>query len=290
MKIKAIIVSTISIIITILLIILVTNGESLQSLRYSKNNIIDEIALEEVYKEIKDINIDSEASLIEINEYDSQDVKVIIHTYKENLKVEENQSLNINIIEEKEKCEFLCFNQKISKIEIYLPKTYNKQIKIKNEIGDIQVGNLPSLNIDIEEQLGNIDIKNIKNVNIKDELGNITVNKSEQTKLIISKGNAELEEIKDAIIKINIGNIKINKITNYVNLIIDNGNIDITSANINVDSIIKCDLGDIKIDNINDIYIDAKTDTKDIKINKSNKNSNIKLVVRNSTGKIKIDN
>ena len=84
--------------------------------------------------------------------------------------------------------------------------------------------------------------------------------------------------------------IKINKITNYVNLIIDNGNIDITSANINVDSIIKCDLGDIKIDNINDIYIDAKTDTKDIKINKSNKNSNIKLVVRNSTGKIKIDN
>ena len=53
---------------------------------------------------------------------------------------------------------------------------------------------------------------------------------------------------------------------------------------------IDVDLGDVKIKETNDIYIEAKTDLGDTKINNNNRTSNVTLKIKVDCGNIKVEN
>ena len=59
---------------------------------------------------------------------------------------------------------------------------------------------------------------------------------------------------------------------------------------INKDSSIKNNLGSIKIGSTNEIYIEAKTDLGDVKVNNNYKKSDITLNLKNNCGDIKVNN
>ena len=67
-------------------------------------------------------------------------------------------------------------------------------------------------------------------------------------------------------------------------------NIKIDKVQIAEDSYIKSDYGDVRIKETNDIYIDAKTDLGDVKINTNNRHSEITLKIEGDCGDIKVEN
>ena len=79
-------------------------------------------------------------------------------------------------------------------------------------------------------------------------------------------------------------------VNNYLNLTNDSGDIKINNVNLNKNSIIKDEYGDIEINNTNQIYIDAKTDLGDTKINNNFHKSDITLKIENECGDITVNN
>lgn len=70
----------------------------------------------------------------------------------------------------------------------------------------------------------------------------------------------------------------------------DCGNVKIDTLSIKEDSSIKADLGNVDINNANDIYIDANVDLGSANINKNNRNAEITLKVHCNCGNVTINN
>ena len=105
------------------------------------------------------------------------------------------------------------------------------------------------------------------------------------TNIDINIGN-----IKNINVENNFGDTEIENITGELVIEADCGNINIDRININKNSKIKCDLGDVKIHSTNEIYIDAKVDLGDVHINNNYRHSNTTLNIEVDSGDITIKN
>lgn len=146
------------------------------------------------------------------------------------------------------------FNTKVSKTEIYVPKTYDKLIEIKNNYGDISLGDAESATLN--ESCGDIKIKKVNKAIVENKYGDIVIDNVEYS--------LQIED--------------------------DCGDVEIKNINLKEDSYIKNNLGDIKILNTNEIYFDAKTNLGDTKINNNYNKSEITLKIQNDCGDIEINN
>lgn len=199
--------------------------------------------------------MNTKASDIYIKPSQDTSIRVVVYSKEDNVTI--NQADNIlNITAKEETCHFLCFNLKISRIEVYLPKNYENQITINNEYGDINFANFEYADIKITMDYGDLTIDKVKNATIKNAYGDITIN----------------------------------EISNYIALNSEYGDITIEKLSINENSSIYEALGDININYTNDIYIEANTSLGDIKINKNNHLSNITLKLNNDCGDISVNN
>jgi len=141
-------------------------------------------------------------------------------------------------------------------IVIYAPKEVINEIKIKSDYGDVEIGNFENTLIDLEQDCGDIDIETVKNTTIKSSYGDV----------------------------------KIKSILNKCNIDLSCGDVKIENLQINENSNIKNELGSIKIEQTNDIFIDSKTDLGEAKIENNNRHSEITLTISNSCGDIKVNN
>lgn len=203
---------------------------------------------------VENLKILSNAGDIEIKE--STDEKIHITVYGENpdeLKVTlNNNELNIDFSEYTKK--FIAFNFYTNDIIVYIPKEYSKQININSKYGDCKVIDLENATISINQDCGDIELGKVKNITIDSKYGDTDIN----------------------------------TILNKCNLESDCGDININKAEIREDSSIESNLGDIKISETNDIYVDAKTDLGDTKVNTNNRHSEITLKIQNDCGDIKV--
>lgn len=203
---------------------------------------------------VENLKILSNAGDIEIKE--STDKKIHITVYGENpdeLKVTlNNNELNIDFSEYTKK--FIAFNFYTNDIIVYIPKEYSKQININSKYGDCKILDLENATISINQDCGDIELGKVKNITIDSKYGDIDIN----------------------------------TILNKCNLESDCGDININKAEIKEDSSIESNLGDIKISETNDIYVDAKTDLGDTKVNTNNRHSEITLKIQNDCGDIKV--
>ena len=107
----------------------IINGD-FKSFNFS-HRVSDQIIYEKVYDNIESINIKSTASDIYIKESMSNEIKVVIYGDKEKIDVNnDNNILDIKV--ESESCTGICFNTTISKVEVYIPNDYSKNINIIN--------------------------------------------------------------------------------------------------------------------------------------------------------------
>lgn len=225
--------------------------------KYIKNySVSNQLVFSQEYNSLfNEIDIDSQASDIQIKKGTDSNIKVLIYGDKERTNVDATDS-KLSITTTQKKCDFLCMNFKISKIEVYVPVDYSKSISIDNKFGDIIVEDFSQLNLNIEANAGDVII-----------------------------GDANSIEA-----KLDFGDIKINKVNEYLNIKNACGDIKIDTLNLEKDSNIHSNLGNIKIGTTNKIYFDAKTSLGDVKINNNYRDANVVLKITNDCGDIKVNN
>ena len=234
--------------------------------------VSNELIFEKTYEDIfEKINITSGASNIEIKESNDDTSKILIYGDKDLLNINDQKSLNIEY--KYKSCIGICFNNRISRIEIYLPEEFNDEIIINNKYGDISVDRFNNSKIDIDSSYGDVRIKGAYEAKVK-----------------TSAGDVKIDYVTKAIVDNNYGDIKITDVLSYLDINNDCGDIEINSVNLDTNSTINNNLGDIKIRKTNDIRIDASTSLGDEKVENNNYKSDIVLKITNSCGDIKVNN
>lgn len=254
--------------------------------KISSNKVIDET----YDTSFDNINIDVKVGKVEIKKGNDQTVKVIIYGDEKRSSVKTSNKKLIISSKEKE-CFGFCFNQTISKVEIYLPSEYEGNIQINSSYGDIDIDEFKNLNLNVKMDAGDIEIGSVKYADIVNSYGDITINGHSEKLYIKEKcGDVEINEVDDVTVQNNYGDIKVNKINSSLDIKDDCGDIEIDFISINKNSTIHNSLGDIEIGTTNEIFIDAKTNLGDTKINNNYHKSEIVLKITNSLGDIEVGN
>ena len=120
--------------------------------------ISNELILDKTYEEsFKKVIIDSSTSQIYIKTAESNKVKALIYGDKDSTEVEVKED-TLNIKSNDKPCFGICFTKKQAKVEVYLPESYNGDIDIKNDYGDIFVDKFLNANMILEEDAGDVKI------------------------------------------------------------------------------------------------------------------------------------
>lgn len=280
--------SLLAISLIVLMVIFLTGGfKNFSFLMFS--SVSENLAVEEEYHEtFRMIEVDSDAGEIEFISTDDDFVKVVIYGEEKNIDVsKKNERLSIT---SKMKCHFLCYNQKRSKITVYLPKNYEGKIKIDNDYGNVSVGDFRNAEVVVESNCGDVDVIAGDTVKIDNDLGDIHLEYANTADLEENAGKITIGEVGDITAKNDLGDIVIEKVTNSLELKDNCGDIIIDDITLTRNSNIKNDLGKVKIGFTNKIYIDASTDLGKVKINENTRQSDITLKIENSCGDIIVDN
>ena len=222
----------------------------------------EEITGDPIYKEeyelgqIENININYDCGNIYFKESDTSIIKLEIYGDKEkdifNVSTD-NLILDINY-KINNKIKFFTISNIKRKIVIYVPSTYANTITIKNDAGNTKICDLEYASVNIKSDAGDISVGNINNAKIKCDSGNV-----------------------------NLGNV-----LNKLEIECDAGNVEIEKALIKEDSFIKCDFGNVTIKDKSDIFVDAKCDLGNEKIETNNTKSDIKLKIDCDCGNISV--
>ncbi len=280
--------SVLAIFLLVLMIMLLNGGlKNFNFIMFS--SMSENLAVDEEYQEVfKMVEINADASEIEIYSTEEESVRVVIHGEDENISVAtRGERLSIT---SKMKCHFFCFGQKRSKIEVYLPKNYEGKIRIENDYGNVVVGEFESANITVDNDCGDIKVESGNVVELENNLGNIDLGIANNAELKENAGKIRVREVADIKAENDLGDIHIEKVTNSLTIKEDCGDVIIDEVYLTKNSSIKNDLGKIKIGFTNEIYIDAETDLGKVKINENKRNSDITLKLENSCGDIIVDN
>ena len=256
-----IILTIMMIVLSIFFVSIIQNDFKFKGLKIGLQ-ISDELILDKTYEEkFNNIIIDASTSEIYIKVSDTEKIKAVIYGEKDYTDVTANQD-TLKIKASSRKCIGFCFNQKSAKIEIYLPEEYAGNINIKNKYGDVAVAEFLQANIDIQEDCGDVKIIGGNIIKVDNNYGNIEIEKANVLTINEDCGDAIISNTNDATIKNNYGDIKIKTVNN----------------------------GDIRIDNTNELFIDAKTDLGKVKINNNYNKSDITLKIENNCGDIEVNN
>lgn len=252
--------------------------------------VSEELVIDEEYEnKFNSIEISSDASDIEVKQTSEEKIRVVIYGDKDKTEVKDKEN-ELYIISKHKKSSWFSFGNKIAKIEVYIPKKYEKEIIVNNKYGDIDIAEFPEANIEVNEDCGDVDVIGANKVIITNKYGDIKLNKAKEANIKQSAGEVKIENVDDIIVKNNYGDIKITNVYNSINAEEDCGDVKVDNLTINKDSSIKNNLGSIKIGTTNEIYIDAKTDLGDVKVNNNHQKSDITLKIENDCGDIKVNN
>lgn len=205
---------------------------------------------------LKEINIDFNTSNVEIKH--SEDTKFKVMLYSDRLDthtlVEEEGILKVSINEKKLKFMDRLFNHKISRILIYVPKDYEGTININGDVGDI-----------------NIDDYQFTILSTKCNVGDIYV-----------------DGIKEANIDLDVGSLKVKKVYSNFVLKVGTGDVRMKEATVLKDSSIEVSVGNVKIEETNDIKIETKVNVGKTDVAKNNSEALIKLDIKVDVGNITV--
>ncbi len=217
-----------------------------------------ELIFDNTYKVegIELIEVSSEVSNITFEESTDNQIRVVVYgDNRDKLNIEASET-KIEIDHQVKNKTFFGINNTAGDIKIYLPKNYEKDIRAQINYGNIEMCDLENANVDIRSDCGDVDLGRIKNIKTDN----------------------------------NLGNTKIKAVLNKLEIKSDCGDVKIEEVNLQEDSKIVNNLGNVKIGKTNEIYIDATVDLGNVKINTNNRNASVVLRIENDCGDIKVDN
>ena len=203
-------------------------------------------------EEITSIDVTHDAGDVIFENIEENNIKVEVYgENKEDVELSlHNNKLTINY---KNKNHGL-FNNVYGDIKLYVPSIFFGNIKINNDAGEIKIADFENADFNIDCDAGNVDIGKIKGINAKCDAGNLKID--------------SISEKCD--IRLDAGNLKINKIT------------------LKEDSKIKTDMGNVDINEANNIYIDADVDLGKCNISNNNRNAEVTLKIDCDMGNVNV--
>ncbi len=207
----------------------------------------------------ENINIRTVAANVIIKENNENNIKVAIYG-KEGLEINANEDEKNLLIDFKDQDENHVFamgiNDFTNKMVIYLPRNYANSINIDTKYGNIDIGlDLNNTSLEIDSEYGNIDMKYIKNAKVECEFGNI----------------------------------QIEKVLNKIDLKTNYGNIMIEELDINEDSNIVTEYGNIEITKTSDIRIDTDVKFGEANVKNSKQDADVTLNIASQMGFIEVN-
>ena len=205
--------------------------------------------------DFKTLSVKAKAGTIDVKETEADELHVVIFSdEKKEYDVKSTGDTFVVNVENNGCRGISCFNYKMPKIEIYLPKDYADKIEIKNNYGDINIGYFEQALMSIDEDYGRISVKSVKNLTAKN----------------------------------NMGETKVEKVLGKINLEASMGAVNIDELNLTENSNIEASMGSINIGKTNEIYIDADADMGSSNVAKNYRESEIELKIRCSMGSINV--
>lgn len=266
-----------------ILILGINNGPKFSFTIATKTKLIKEERLTS-----KSININADTANVNFYYHDDDEILVEIYGYEknsENISIEElSDKYIINYKNNNRYMIGLYFGSE--DIDIYLPSNYENDINISVKTGNVkadeQVKNIRS----VKSTTGNITLNEVTDANVKATTGNIKINSIINSNVKTTTGNISVKYSSDTLYRCSTGNIKITNVLNYVDAKVSTGNIIIENLTLYRDSVIQTTTGNIKVNNVNDIYVEASTKTGNIKTSYSNRLAEYILTLKTSTGNI----
>ncbi len=208
-------------------------------------------------EEIKNIDIKQDAGDVIFKETANDYIQVVLYGEDEkNAEVSlNNNNLHIDNTH-KNGISFINFGVTKNDIIVYIPASYQNNIKVNNDYGVCEIVDLENASVDIDCDAGDVTLGKVKNAKVKCDYGNIAI------KEILNRCD----------LKANCGNIEVDKIS------------------IKEDSTIKADLGNVEINDTNDVYIDADVDLGKTQINQNNRNAQVTLKINCDCGNVTVNN
>ena len=164
-----------SIIIVLLLGVLYLgiNNTGFIQLGFFSGNKADKIIYDKGYDVglINNIEVLSSAGDVKIEESNDSNVRVLVYGKEDDgLRVDlENGNLKVDY-REHHKHHIISFGGYLSEIIIYVPKTYDKNLDLKLDYGDLDITSIENASIKVNESCGDIKAGKVKNIEME-ELG-----------------------------------------------------------------------------------------------------------------------
>lgn len=237
--------------------------------------------------DIEKLDLNLIAFDVTIRNSEDDNVRVIINgkeDRKDKISIDNDSNvLKINESQWKSICLGFCFSN--DEVIIYLPKDFNKEIKIKNTSGDITFLDSYLSNMDIQSVSGDIIILEALNLKIKSVSGEVTITKGDNIEVNTTSGDISVDKALVSKISSVSGDIRIGK-TGNVELNTISGDIDIDDLVVEGTSNIETKSGEVKIDRINETYVETKTTSGDVSISYNDRKSENTLNIKTISGDI----
>ena len=251
----AIILSVVVLGLTSILIIGIANKGSFR-FGINADNVSTNLALENEYAidglEKVDINVKAGKVSIYSTENDAATLK--FYAKDEDDATVNNDGKTLKIKDDSEECHFFCVGWEGVSVELYLPSTYAGEIKVDNNFGRVRIEDFADASLDVDSSAGDVELGTAKNINADLSMGKLTV--------------------KDCLGQIRISNSM--------------GDVEIESLHLTADSDINLSMGNIRIDHVGDVRVNADVDMGNKNINGGNDDATVKLRIDNSMGNISV--
>lgn len=206
---------------------------------------------------IKEIDINFNTSDIEIKKSEDSNVKIYVYSDREgehSITEEEGGIVKVSINEKKLKFWKRLFNHRISRVLVYLPIDFEGKINIDGDVGDINIGDYKYSLVTTKLNVGDIYIDGAKEANID----------------------------------LDVGSVKVKNAYSNFNIKVDTGNVRMKEATILKDSSIDVNVGDVKIEQTNEVKIETKVDVGKEEVVKNYDDKDITLKITVNVGNITV--
>jgi len=232
----------------------------------------ERIAFEHEYtlEEAQSLSANIDAGNLEITD-GGDTIKLKIYNEEEG-KTEVRQLDTTLDIEAKSKdCRGFFVECRTARVEIIVPRSFAGNMSLESDAGNINIASFPEAEISAKSDAGNIKIAKAKSIDAE-----------------LNAGNIKIEEAETAIVDNDAGNIEIAKCTGYLKVNSSAGNTKVKELALTKESYIEADMGNITIDHVGDVRVEADVDLGNKNIEGGNSDAKVILHIKNNLGNITV--
>lgn len=258
------------------MIFLLSGNHSIFSFFHGKGDtkvILNETYSEDMLDKITKIVVDAPISDIKVLENNtSKDIKILVYGEEEEKADATLEGNTLRIINQKRTkfCFGFCFTKK-EEVFVYIPKDKIKEMELSSVSGDIFVSSEPQARVIARSTSGDIKVETVEHATLRSVSGDLSIH---------SFIDGALETVS--------GDIHVEKGREQMDVKTTSGDVQIIEFLGNMDSHIKTISGDVTIEKIGSIYVDAHTKSGFVSIDSSSRESTTRLTIESVSGDIHV--